>query len=157
MKMTTLCYISRRDENDEEWILLLYRNRKANDQNEGKWIGVGGKFQTNESPDECMIREVLEETGLGILHYQYRGIVTFVSNQYETEYMHIFTADEFEGTLQDCKEGTLHWVRKSEVLSKPTWEGDRVFLTKLLGHHDFFSIKLTYDGEKLIEIEDYNY
>lgn len=155
MKLTTLCYISRQDENGEEWILLLHRNRKKQDQNEGKWIGVGGKFMLGESPDECMVREVLEETGLTIQGYQFRGIVTFVSNEYETEYMHIFTAHQYEGKIINCEEGTLHWVKKENVLQKPTWEGDRVFLTKIMKDDPFFSIKLSYEGEKLIHVEEY--
>lgn len=155
MKLTTLCYISKKDEDGEEWILLLHRNRKENDQNEGKWIGVGGKFLPEESPDECMLREVLEETGLRIKQYKFRGIVTFVSNEYEAEYMHIFTANQYEGEMIDCQEGTLHWIRKSEVLSKPTWEGDRIFLEKLMRDVPFFSVKLCYEGEKLVRVTEY--
>lgn len=155
MKLTTLCYISKKDEDGEEWILLLHRNRKENDQNEGKWIGVGGNFLPEESPDECMLREVLEETGLRIKQYKFRGIVTFVSNEYEAEYMHIFTANQYEGEMLDCREGTLHWIRKSEVLSKPTWEGDRIFLEKLMRDVPFFSVKLYYEGEKLVQVTEH--
>ena len=150
MKLVTLCYI----EKDHKY-LMLYRNKKKDDLNQGKWIGVGGKFEANETPEECLIREVKEETGLTLTKYCYRGLVTFVSNEAETEYMHLFTATEFTGELQECNEGELHWVDKDKVLELPTWEGDAVFLQKLFTSKTYFSLKLRYEGEKLVEVREY--
>ncbi len=146
MKNTTLCYVY----NDRGQTLLLHRVKKQNDLNQDKWIGVGGKFEDKESPEECLLREVKEETGLTLTRYRYRGIVTFVSDTWETEYMHLFTADAFEGTLKDCDEGVLEWVDNDVVPTLPTWEGDRVFLRLLAEERPFFSLKLSYDAnEKL--------
>ena len=146
MKNTTLCYVY----NDRGQTLLLHRVKKQNDLNQDKWIGVGGKFEDKESPEECLLREVKEETGLTLTRYRYRGIVTFVSDTWETEYMHLFTADAFEGTLKDCDEGVLEWVDNDIVPTLPTWEGDRVFLRLLAEERPFFSLKLSYDAnEKL--------
>ena len=146
MKNTTLCYVY----NDRGQTLLLHRVKKQNDLNQDKWIGVGGKFEDKESPEECLLREVKEETGLTLTRYRYRGIVTFVSDTWETEYMHLFTADAFEGTLKDCDEGVLEWVDNDIVPTLPTWEGDRVFLRLLAEERPFFSMKLSYDAnEKL--------
>lgn len=150
MILTTLCYI----EKDGKY-LMLYRNKKENDLNKGKWIGVGGKFLEGETPEECMIREVQEETGLRISHYRYRGLVTFVPDVGETEYMHLFTADEFTGTLIDCREGTLKWIDKEKILTLNLWEGDRVFLELLEKDAEYFSLKLRYQGEKLAEVKKY--
>ena len=150
MKLVTLCYI----EKDHKY-LMLYRNKKKDDLNQGKWIGVGGKFEANETPEECLIREVKEETGLTLTKYCYRGLITFVSNEAETEYMHLFTATEFTGELQECNEGELHWVDKEKVLELPTWEGDACFLKKLLETNTYFSLKLRYEGEKLAEVKEY--
>ena len=150
MKLVTLCYI----EKDHKY-LMLYRNKKKDDLNQGKWIGVGSKFEANETPEECLIREVKEETGLTLTKYCYRGLVTFVSNEAETEYMHLFTATEFTGELQECNEGELHWVDKDKVLELPTWEGDAVFLQKLFTAKTYFSLKLRYEGEKLVEVREY--
>ncbi len=144
MKNTTLCYI----EQDGNY-LMLHRVKKAGDENQGKWIGVGGKFEPKESPEECLLREVREETGLTLTRYRLRGIVTFVSDRYETEYMYLFTADAFEGTLTDTEEGVLRWVDKGEVLSLPHWEGDRLFLELLAADAPFFSLKLEYQGDTL--------
>ena len=145
MIFSTLCYI----EKDEKY-LMLHRTKKKNDENHDKWIGVGGKFEPGESPDECVIREVKEETGLTLTKYQFRGIVTFCSDEWEDEYMHLFTATEFEGDLIECNEGTLEWVGKEAVLSLPTWEGDHLFLERLLsGNPAFFSLKVEYEGERL--------
>ena len=142
---TTLCYIER----GPEW-LLLHRTKKENDLNRDKWIGVGGKFEDKESPEECLLREVKEETGLKLTAYRYRGIVTFVSDVYETEYMHLFTADGFEGTPGVCVEGDLEWIRKDAFAALPQWEGDRIFLGLLERNEPFFSLKLQYEGEKLV-------
>jgi 8-oxo-dGTP diphosphatase len=145
MRNTTLCYIH----NDRGQTLLLHRVKKENDLNHDKWIGVGGKFEDKESPEECLIREVREETGLTLTAYRYRGVVTFVSDRWETEYMHLFTADGFTGTVRECDEGTLEWVEDALVPTLPTWEGDRIFLNLLAEDAPFFSLKLEYTGEAL--------
>ncbi len=145
MKNTTLCYIYRGSK-----VLLLHRIKKENDLNEGMWIGIGGHFEENESPEECALREVREETGLTMTDYRYRGIVTFVSDRYEGEYMHLFTATETEGNLkEDCDEGVLQWIPKETFDSLPQWEGDKVFLKLLDDDAPFFSLKLEYSGNKL--------
>ncbi len=146
MRNTTLCYIH----NNRGQTLLLHRVKKENDLNHDKWIGVGGKFEDKESPEECLLREVREETGLTLTSYRYRGIVTFVSDVWETEYMHLFTADGFVGTLTVCDEGTLEWVDNDRVPTLPTWEGDRLFLQLLATETPFFSLKLQYEGDTLL-------
>lgn len=153
MKMTTLCYIEK-----EGKYLMLHRVKKHHDINAGKWIGVGGHVENGETPEECLLREVKEETGLTLTAYRLRGLVTFLSDVCEPELMCVFTADAFDGELIECDEGELAWVEKSDVLGLPTWEGDRVFLERLLSGDDrFFSIKLRYEGDKLVEkkITDY--
>ncbi len=145
MRLTTICYI----EKDEKY-LMLYRTKKENDQSHDKWLGVGGKFEENESPNECVVREVKEETGLTLLSYKLRGVMTFVSDIWETEYMFIYTADRFEGELTECSEGELLWVEKSKVPDLNLWEGDILFLKKLMEDSEFFTIKVQYQGEKLI-------
>lgn len=153
MKMTTLCYIEK-----EEKYLMLHRVKKHHDINAGKWIGVGGHVENGETPEECLLREVKEETGLTLTAYRLRGLVTFLSDVCEPELMCVFTADAFDGELIECDEGELAWVEKSDVLGLPTWEGDRVFLERLLsGNERFFSIKLRYEGDRLVEkkITDY--
>ena len=142
---STLCYIER----GEEW-LLLHRVKKKNDLNKDKWIGVGGKFEDGESPEECVIRETREETGLTLTDYRYRGIVTFVSDIYETEYMHLFTATGFTGTPHECDEGNLEWIRKEDFAALPQWEGDKIFLRLLEEGVPFFSLKLRYEGDTLV-------
>ena len=144
MLNTTLCYI----EQDGKY-LMLHRVKK-NDINHDKWIGIGGKFEDKESPEDCALREVKEETGLTLTSYAYRGLVTFVSDQYETAYMHLFTADGFTGELIDCDEGTLEWVDKALVPTLPTWAGDRIFLDLLARDVPFFSLKLEYVGDTLV-------
>lgn len=153
MKMTTLCYIEK-----EEKYLMLHRVKKHHDINAGKWIGVGGHVENGETPEECLLREVKEETGLVLTAYRLRGLVTFLSDVCEPELMCVFTADAFDGEMIECDEGELAWVEKSDVLALLTWEGDRVFLERLLsGDERFFSIKLRYEGDKLVEkkITDY--
>jgi ADP-ribose pyrophosphatase len=145
LRLTTICYI----EKDEKY-LMLHRTKKENDQSHDKWLGVGGKFEENESPDECVVREVKEETGLTLLSYKLRGVMTFVSDIWETEYMFIYTADRFEGELTECSEGELLWVEKSKVPDLNLWEGDILFLKKLMEDSEFFTIKVQYQGEKLI-------
>ena len=143
----TLCYI----ENDNNEYLMLHRVKKKNDVNQDKWIGVGGKFEDSESPDECLKREVLEETGLTLTDYRFRGIVTFASNEYETEYMHLFTATGFTGELKECDEGDLEWVPKTKVQSLPIWEGDKLFFRLIDDPQSpFFSLKLSYEGDRLV-------
>jgi 8-oxo-dGTP diphosphatase len=146
MLNTTLCYI----EQDGSYLMLL-RNKKKVDINKNKWIGVGGKFEEAESPEECLLREVKEETGLTLLDYRLRGIVTFVSEGWGYEYMYLFTADRFEGTLTACNEGELRWIPKEEVPKLNVWEGDRAFLTLLAQDSPFFSMKLRYQGDELVE------
>ncbi|MCQ2458486.1 MAG: 8-oxo-dGTP diphosphatase [Clostridia bacterium] len=141
---SSLCYIYRGEE-----VLMLHRTKKANDLNHDKWIGIGGKFEDKESPEDCVLREVKEETGLTLTNYRYRGIVTFVSDEAETEYMHLFTADGFTGELTDCDEGEPCWIRKADFDSLPQWEGDRIFLQLLDEDAPFFSLKLCYSGDRL--------
>ncbi len=144
MKHTTLCYI----EKDESY-LLLHRVKKENDCNKDKWIGIGGKLMENESPEEGILREAKEETGLTLTEFRYCGLVTFVSDCWEGEYMHLFHATGFEGALTDCDEGTLEWVRKEDFHRLPQWEGDRIFLRLMEQKVPFFSLKLCYEGEHL--------
>lgn len=146
MKMTTLCYLERGDE-----YLMLHRIKKKNDENHDKWIGVGGKFEAGESPDDCMRREILEETGLAVTNYRYRGIVTFVSDIYETEYMHLFTVTDWTGEARECDEGELAWIKKQKLFDLTLWQGDRIFLKLLQEDAPFFSLKLTYRGDELQE------
>ena len=129
---------------------MLHRTKKKNDLNHDKWIGIGGKFEDRESPEECLLREVREETGLRLTSWRYRGLVTFVSDQAETEYMHLFTADRFEGELTDCDEGELTWIRQEDFDALPQWEGDRFFLRLLAEEAPFFSLKLVYRGDHLV-------
>jgi len=145
MKNTTLIYIE-----SNGCYLMLHRIKKQNDINKDKWIGVGGKMLEGESPEECALREALEETGLHLNSLNYRGIVTFVNDACEGEYMHLFTSDAFSGTLSDCDEGELMWVEKSKLLSLELWEGDKIFLRLLDEADSFFSLKLTYSGDTLL-------
>ena len=145
MILSTLCYI----EKDGCW-LMLHRTKKKNDINHDKWLGIGGKFEEGESPEECLLREVREETGLTLTDYRFRGLVTFVSDEAPTEYMHLFTAAGFTGTLRECDEGTLEWVPIGEVDLLPLWQGDRLFLSLLRQEGPFFSLKLEYRGDRLV-------
>ena len=145
MKNTTLCYLLQGDS-----VLLLHRVKKENDLNHDKWIGIGGKFEENESPEECLVREAWEETGLTLTGYQYRGIVTFVSDRWEGEYMHLYTATEWTGTIKECDEGVLEWVSLEKMKELPQWEGDRIFLRLLEEGAPFFSLKLCYEGDCLV-------
>ena len=145
MLQTTLCYI----EKDDSY-LLLHRVSKKNDANKDKWIGIGGKFEDKESPEDCLLREAKEETGLTLTSYRLRGIVTFVSNEYPTEYMFLYTADGYEGEIGACKEGTLEWVKKKDMYSLNLWEGDKIFLKLLEEEYPFFSLKLSYEGDKFV-------
>ncbi|MBQ3029718.1 MAG: 8-oxo-dGTP diphosphatase [Agathobacter sp.] len=149
--LTTLCYI----EKDDKY-LMLHRVKKKNDLNKDKWVGVGGKFEPGETPEECLLREVKEETGLTLTSYKFRAIITFISDEWGVEYMHLFTADGYEGELpedkmRDCDEGELVWVPKSEVENLRLWEGDKIFFRLLEERDDFFSLKLRYEGDNLVE------
>lgn len=145
MKNTSLCYL----EKDESY-LMLHRIKKKNDVNFHKWIGIGGKFESGESPEECAKREILEETGLTVQNLEYRGIVTFDCPPYETDYMHLFTSTSFSGELIECDEGNLEWIKKSELRNTELWEGDYIFLDLLEQNAPFFSLKLSYDGDTLV-------
>lgn len=149
MKDTTLCYI----EKDGKY-LMLHRNKKKNDLNEGKWIGVGGKFEPGETAEECLLREVYEETGVKLTSYRYRGIIYFISDVWEDEAMYLYTADAYEGEISfDCDEGELAWVDKDKILDLRLWEGDRFFLEALLADRDI-TMTLHYDkNDNLIEVK----
>lgn len=146
MRNTTLCHIEK-----DGCYLMLHRIKKENDLNRDKWVGIGGKFEDKESPEECNLREVYEETGLTLKGAEYRGIVTFVSDKWETEYMHIFYSDSFSGEVKDCDEGVLEWVEKERLFSMPIWEGDKIFLRLLEENAPFFSLKLEYKGDILLK------
>ena len=150
MRLSSLCYLEQNGK-----YLMMYRNKKSNDLNQGKWIGIGGKFEEGETPEECMLREVKEETGFSLIRYRYRGLVTFVQKGQETEYMHLFTADQWKGVPIECKEGTLSWVKKEEVSKLDIWEGDRVFFQLLNERQEYFSLKLYYIGEELADVVCY--
>ncbi len=145
MRNTTLCHI----EKDGSY-LMLHRIKKQNDLNHDKWVGIGGKFEDKESPEECVLREVNEETGLTLNSYTYCGIVTFVSDIWETEYMHIFHSNDFCGTLKECDEGNLEWVEIKKLYELPIWEGDKIFFKLIEQKAPFFSLKLEYQGDTLI-------
>jgi 8-oxo-dGTP diphosphatase len=150
MKETSLCYIEK-----DGCYLMQHRVKKENDLNHEKWVGVGGKFEGEESPEECVLRETLEETGLTLTSYRYRAVITFISDQWEGEHMHLFTADGFTGEmLSECPEGELVWVPKDEVERLPIWEGDRLFFDYLKKDVGFFTMKLVYQGEKLVHHEE---
>ena len=145
MLNTTLCYLERGDA-----YLMLHRVKKKDDLNRDKWIGIGGKCEEGESPEDCLLRECREETGLSLEEYRYRGLVTFVSDQAPTEYMHLFTAARWSGRQKECPEGDLAWIKKQELLSLSIWEGDKIFLRLLEEDRPFFSLKLQYRGEQLV-------
>ena len=147
MLNTTLCYITRGDN-----VLMLHRIKKENDLNKDKWIGIGGKFEGEESPDECLLREAFEETGLRLTSWRCRGVVTFLTTgPWEGEFMYLFSADGFEGQLKECDEGQLEWISRQQLDSLPKWEGDKIFLDLLWQDAPFFLLTLRYDGDKLVE------
>ena len=144
MKSTTLCYLERGNQ-----YLMLHRTKKENDLNHDKWLGVGGKFEEGESPEDCMLREVLEETGYTVTQWRYCGIVTFISDVWEAEHMHLFVCTEWTGNEIECNEGDLEWIDKKRLLELTLWEGDKIFLKLIDEHTPFFSLKLTYQGDNL--------
>ena len=144
-KNTTLGYIER-----DGAYLMLHRVKKENDLNHDKWVGIGGKFEDGESPEECMCREALEETGLTLHAPRLRGIVTFVSNEWDNEYMFLYTCTDFSGELIECNEGDLEWVPMERVPDLPIWQGDKIFLDLLCRDAPFFSLKLQYEGDDLV-------
>ncbi len=144
--LTTLCYI----EKDGAY-LMLHRVKKERDINKDKWVGVGGHFEPGESPEECLLREVEEETGLFLTEYRLRGVVTFIADAVPGEYMFLYTATGYTGNLQTCDEGNLEWVAREKVPELPIWEGDRIFFRLLEERQDFFSLKLRYEGDTLVE------
>ncbi len=162
MRNTTLCYIEKNGA-----YLMMLRNKKKVDENAGKWIGVGGKFEEGESPEECVCREVKEETGLILTDYQFRGVLTFVSNEWGTEYMHLFTATGFidpkhedaayahfeNMPVPDCEEGELRWILKEKIEDLNLWEGDRPFLKLLAEDAPFFTMRLQYEGDRLVQFD----
>ena len=141
---TSLCYITRGQE-----VLMLHRVKKQHDINKDKWIGIGGKFEENESPDECLLREVREETGLILTDWKCRGVVTFLSDV-GNEYMYLFTADGFTGDLKECDEGDLQWVSRDFLYTLPMWEGDKIFLDLLWQDAPFFLLTLQYEKDRLV-------
>jgi 8-oxo-dGTP diphosphatase len=147
MLNTTLCYVTRGNE-----VLMLHRVKKENDLNKDKWIGIGGKFEGEETPDECLLREAKEETGLTLTSWRCRGVVTFLTTgQWEGEYMYLFTADGFKGEPGPCNEGELAWVSRDFISQLPQWEGDRIFLDLLWKGAPFFLLTLRYQGDKLTQ------
>ena len=150
INLTTLCYIEK-----DDCYLMMHRVSKKQDPNAGKWIGVGGHFEEGESPEECLLREVYEETGLRLTSYRLRGIITFVSDEWGSEFMHLYTADGYEGSSdsvqEKCAEGILKWIPKDEILGLNLWEGDRIFLKLLMENKNIFSLKLRYEGDLLAE------
>ncbi len=155
MKQTTLCYIE-----DKGSYLMLYRNKLKNDPNKGKWLGIGGKLLPDESPDEACRREVKEETGLTLTDFKYRGIVSFISDIYPDEAMHLYYTDSFEGEVSECDEGELRWIEKDKLYTLPMWEGDKIFLQLMEKDIPFFELTLKYNGDTLVSAdldgEEYN-
>lgn len=146
MHNSTLCYIVK-----DGKVLMLHRVKKKNDINHDKWIGIGGKFEPEEAPEECILREAKEETGLTLTSWRCRGVVTFLQEGGEGEYMYLFTADDFTGELAECDEGDLQWVSMDFLDALPTWEGDRIFLNLLWQDAPFFLLTLRYQGDRLVE------
>ncbi len=146
LPFTTLCYVEQ-----DDCYLMMHRVKKKQDVNQDKWIGIGGHLEEGESPEECLLREAEEETGLTLTSWRFRGVITFQSIGWGTEYMCLYTADQFEGTLTECSEGELLWVPKDKLATLNLWEGDKIFLRLLAQDAPFFSLKLTYQGDRLLE------
>ncbi len=150
MLSTTLCYL----ENHRGEYLMMHRVKKERDVNRDKWVGVGGKLEENESPDQCLLREVREETGVTLERFRFRGVVTFLSDGWEGEYMYLFTADRWSGEFRtDCPEGELEWVSKDRVPELPIWEGDKLFFRLLEEDRPAFLLTLAYEGDRLVRAE----
>ena len=147
--LSTMAYIEK-----DGCYLMLHRTKKEKDLNKGKYLGVGGRFEVDESPDECVFREVQEETGLTMTNFKYRGVVTFVSEGYISEYMFIYTCDEFIGDMIECNEGDLYWIPKEKILDLPMWAGDKYFLEKIEKGESSFSMKVSYVGDDLVAVYD---
>jgi 8-oxo-dGTP diphosphatase len=145
MLNTTLCYIEKNN-----FYLMLHRIKKKNDINHDKWIGIGGKFEERESPEDCVLREVYEETGLTLVSWRYCGIITFICDEYETEFMHLYSSDSFSGELRECDEGVLQWVPIERIVDLPIWAGDKIFLKLMQQKQEFFSLKVMYQGNTLV-------
>ncbi len=145
MFLTTLCYMEK-----EGRYLMLHRTKKEKDINKDKWIGVGGKFEDKESPEDCLLREVKEETGLTLKDYRFRGIITFITDRYETEYMHLYSAYDWEGDMISCDEGDLEWLDMQAVFDLQIWEGDKIFFWLMQHDAPFFSLRLEYVGDTLV-------
>jgi 8-oxo-dGTP diphosphatase len=145
MLNTTLCYIEKNNS-----YLMLHRIKKKNDINHDKWIGIGGKFEEHESPEDCVLREVYEETGLTLSSWRYCGIITFICDDHETEFMHLYSSDSFSGELQECDEGVLQWIPIDKIYDLPIWAGDKIFLKLMQQKRDFFSLKVIYKGDILV-------
>lgn len=144
--LTTLCYIQQEDR-----YLMMHRVKKEQDVNKDKWVGIGGHFEPEESPEDCLLREVREETGLELESWRLRGIITFMTDIWQTEYMFLYTAECYKGELAECNEGILEWVPKKQVYELPIWEGDKIFFRLLEEDRGFFSLKLRYQGDTLVE------
>ena len=152
MVVSTLCYL----EKDNKYLMLL-RNKKEKDVNEGKWIGVGGKCEKGESPEECVIRETFEETGIKLESLKMRGVMTFASEGWEDEYIFVYTSDKFSGHITECNEGELAWIDKNKIMDLNLWDGDRIFLDIMLTSDKLFSIKLSYKGDEIVDKQLYVY
>ncbi len=150
--LSTVCYIEK-----EGKYLMLHRTKKQNDINKEKWLGIGGKFEDKESPEECVIREVKEETGLTLNSVNLRGMLTFINTICETEYIFVFTSNDFTGNITECNEGDLQWIDKEKVTSLNLWEGDKIFIEKIKEESPFFTIKYQYNGDTLLnyDIKEY--
>ena len=146
MLESSLCYIER-----DDCYLMMHRIKKKNDVNHDKWIGIGGKFESGESPEECLLREAYEETGLTLTRFRLRGIITFISDESESEYMFLYTADGFTGEIRECDEGVLEWIDRDALYDLTLWEGDKIFLKLLREDAPFFTLKLAYQGDTLVE------
>lgn len=146
---TVLCYLRK-----DDCYLLLLRNKKKNDYNQGKWIGVGGKIEQNETIDEAAIREVKEETGLDVHSLSLAGEAVFINDDYE-EIMYVYEITDFSGTLIDCNEGVLKWIPIKDIYLYPMWEGDKAFLPLLINHAPYFRQKIYYKKNQLVKIENY--
>ena len=143
--ITTLCYL----EKDNKY-LMVHRNKKENDINKGKWIGVGGKLEKGETPEQCLVREVFEETGYKLNNYNYKGLVIFNYNEDEPLFMYVYTSSDFSGIEKKCDEGDLKWIPKNEILDLELWEGDKIFLKLLFENSQFFYLTLNYENDSLI-------